>query len=179
VTHEDIVYDRRVRLIEYAARIGNVAEACRVFGVSRKTDYEWVSTAEAYGLSALLPNHSQIDVVSTLGSPRAIDPNSTTDRTSASTTSPMAAFNAAIGSTSARRGAMMPLPFYTFHRHHVVHDAARLIPCASDSPPNSVGEAPHLAATSRARDLQDDSLGVVGTFSAAVGWLLAGADNRP
>jgi transposase InsO family protein len=55
VTHEDIVYDRRVRLIEHAAKIGNVAEACRVFGVSRKTYYEWVNKAEAYGLSALLP----------------------------------------------------------------------------------------------------------------------------
>ena len=55
MTHEDIVYDRRVRLIEYAARIGNVAEACRVFGVSRKTYYEWVKKAEVYGLSALLP----------------------------------------------------------------------------------------------------------------------------
>jgi transposase InsO family protein len=55
VTHEDIVYDRRVRLINYAAKIGNVAEACRVFGVSRKTYYEWVKKAEQYGLSALLP----------------------------------------------------------------------------------------------------------------------------
>lgn len=55
MTHEDIVYDRRVRLIEYAARINNVAEACRVFGVSRKTYYEWVNKAEQYGLSALLP----------------------------------------------------------------------------------------------------------------------------
>jgi len=55
VTHEDIVYDRRVRLIEHAARINNVAEACRVFGVSRKTYYEWVKKAQAYGLSALLP----------------------------------------------------------------------------------------------------------------------------
>jgi transposase InsO family protein len=55
VTHEDIVYDRRVRLIEYAAKIGNVAEACRVFGVSRKTYYEWINKAEQYGLSALLP----------------------------------------------------------------------------------------------------------------------------
>ena len=34
MTHEDIVYDRRVRLIEHAARINNVSEACRVFGVS-------------------------------------------------------------------------------------------------------------------------------------------------
>ena len=55
MTHEDIVYDRRVRLIEYAARIGNVAEACRVFGVSRNTYYEWMKKAEEYGLSALLP----------------------------------------------------------------------------------------------------------------------------
>jgi len=55
VTHDDIVYDRRVRLINYAAEIGNVTEACRVFGVSRKTFYEWVKRAESYGLSALLP----------------------------------------------------------------------------------------------------------------------------
>ena len=55
MTHEDIVYDRRIRLIGYAAKIGNVAEACRVFGVSRNTDYEWLTKAELYGSSALLP----------------------------------------------------------------------------------------------------------------------------
>jgi transposase InsO family protein len=55
VTHEDIVYDRRVRVINHAAEIGNVTEACRVFGVSRKTYYEWLDKAEQYGLSALLP----------------------------------------------------------------------------------------------------------------------------
>lgn len=55
MTHEDIVYDRRIRLIEYAATIGNVAQACRVFGVSRNTYYEWINRAEKYGLSALLP----------------------------------------------------------------------------------------------------------------------------
>lgn len=55
MTHDDIVYDRRVRLINYAAEIGNVTEACRIFGVSRKTYYEWLKKAEAYGLSALLP----------------------------------------------------------------------------------------------------------------------------
>ena len=55
MTHEDIVYDRRVRVIEYAARINNVSEACRVFGISRKTYYEWVNKAEQYGMSALLP----------------------------------------------------------------------------------------------------------------------------
>ena len=55
MTHEDIVCDRRVRLIEYPAKINNVAEACRVFGVSRKTCYQWVGKAEQSGLSALLP----------------------------------------------------------------------------------------------------------------------------
>jgi transposase InsO family protein len=55
VTHEDIVYDRRVRLIQHAAKIGNVAEACRTFGVSRNTYYGWINKAERYGLSALLP----------------------------------------------------------------------------------------------------------------------------
>ncbi len=51
MTHEDIVYDRRVRLINHAAEIGNVAQACRVFGVSRKTYYDWLDKAEQYGLS--------------------------------------------------------------------------------------------------------------------------------
>ena len=51
MTHEDIVYDRRVRLINYAAEIGNVTRACRVFGVSRKTYYQWLAKAEQYGLS--------------------------------------------------------------------------------------------------------------------------------
>lgn len=55
MTHEDIVYDRRVRLIEYAAECGNVTHACRVFGVSRKTYYQWVNTASQYGLAGLLP----------------------------------------------------------------------------------------------------------------------------
>lgn len=55
MTHEDIVYDRRVRLLEYAAKCDNVAEACRVFGVSRKSYYQWLKTASEYGLSALLP----------------------------------------------------------------------------------------------------------------------------
>ena len=55
MTHEDIVYDRRVRLIEHAAKIGNIAEACRVFGVSRNTYYDWINKAAQYGLSALLP----------------------------------------------------------------------------------------------------------------------------
>jgi hypothetical protein len=54
VTHEDIVYDRRKRLIQCAATAGNGAEACRVLGVSRKTYCEWLGRVERYGLSALL-----------------------------------------------------------------------------------------------------------------------------
>ena len=30
-------------LVEHAVKIGNVSEACRVFGVSRKTYYEWIA----------------------------------------------------------------------------------------------------------------------------------------
>lgn len=55
MTHEDIVYERRIRLIEYAAKCGNVTHACEVFGVSRKTYYQWLKAAEQYGTSALLP----------------------------------------------------------------------------------------------------------------------------
>lgn len=55
MTHDDIVYDRRVRLLDYAAKCGNVTHACEVFGVSRKTYYQWVKVASAYGTSALLP----------------------------------------------------------------------------------------------------------------------------
>ena len=55
MTHEDIVYDRRVRVIEYAAKCGNVTHACEVFGISRKTYYQWLKAASAYGMSALLP----------------------------------------------------------------------------------------------------------------------------
>ena len=36
MTHEDIVYDRRVRLIEYAARHGNVAAATSTGGMTLK-----------------------------------------------------------------------------------------------------------------------------------------------
>lgn len=55
MTHDDVLYDRRIRLIEYAAECGNITHACRVFGVSRKTYYEWINTASQYGVSALLP----------------------------------------------------------------------------------------------------------------------------
>jgi transposase InsO family protein len=55
VTRDQIIYQRRVRVLAYAEASGNVAETCRVFGVSRTRFYEWRSTAERYGVEALMP----------------------------------------------------------------------------------------------------------------------------
>jgi transposase InsO family protein len=55
VTRDEITYQRRVRVLEHAAEIGNVAATCRIFGVSRKTFYEWRNVAERYGLESLVP----------------------------------------------------------------------------------------------------------------------------
>jgi transposase InsO family protein len=54
VTPAEIIYHRRVRVMEHAAKT-SVAEACRVFGVSRTTFYRWQKRVEAYGLDALMP----------------------------------------------------------------------------------------------------------------------------
>jgi len=42
-------------VLEHAQRIGNVAETCRVFGISRTRYYQWKKRADAYGLEALMP----------------------------------------------------------------------------------------------------------------------------
>jgi len=55
VTRAEIIYQRRVAVLDYALRVGNVAEACRVFGISRTRYYEWKGVADRYGLAALLP----------------------------------------------------------------------------------------------------------------------------
>lgn len=55
MTPTEIIYHRRLRVLEHAAKTGNVAETCRVFGISRKTFYEWKAMAERYGLEALVP----------------------------------------------------------------------------------------------------------------------------
>src|SRR6266540_3291234 len=49
-----IIFHRRVRVLEHAAKT-SVAEAHRVFGVSRKTIHDWKRVAAAYGLHALMP----------------------------------------------------------------------------------------------------------------------------
>ena len=41
MTRTEIIYGRRVRVLEHAAKSGNVAETCRTFGISRETLYEW------------------------------------------------------------------------------------------------------------------------------------------
>jgi len=49
------VYQQRVRALDHARKIGNVAETCRTFGMSRKTFYKWRNAAAKYGLAALRP----------------------------------------------------------------------------------------------------------------------------
>jgi transposase InsO family protein len=54
-TSAEIIYHRRVRLLDLAEELGNIAEACRQIGVSRTRYYEWKNVAELYGLEALWP----------------------------------------------------------------------------------------------------------------------------
>jgi hypothetical protein len=55
VTPAEIIYHRRLAVLDHAARCGNVSETCRTFGVSRTRYYEWKNTADRYGLDALMP----------------------------------------------------------------------------------------------------------------------------
>lgn len=54
MTPSEIIFHRRVRVLEHAA-MTTVAEASRVFGVSRKSIHDWKRLAAAYGLDALMP----------------------------------------------------------------------------------------------------------------------------
>ncbi len=54
VTSNEIIYQRRVRVMEHAKKT-SVSEACRTFGVSRTTFYRWQQRIEAGGLDALMP----------------------------------------------------------------------------------------------------------------------------
>jgi len=54
-TSAEIIYHRRVRLLDLADELDNVSEACRQIGVSRTRYYVWKNLAEAYGLEALWP----------------------------------------------------------------------------------------------------------------------------
>jgi transposase InsO family protein len=60
MTPDEVIFHRRVQCLAHASRIGNITEACRVFGVSRTTFYEWSNTAAAYGLEALMPKGRRV-----------------------------------------------------------------------------------------------------------------------
>ena len=51
VTHTEIIDRQRLAVLEHAQRTGNVAEPCRVFGISRTRYYGWKNRADLYGLS--------------------------------------------------------------------------------------------------------------------------------
>jgi transposase InsO family protein/transposase len=55
VTPADIVHQRRLAAVTHAIEIGNVAEAARRHGVSRKSLHSWKVRFEAYGSEALRP----------------------------------------------------------------------------------------------------------------------------
>ncbi|HLY84448.1 MAG TPA: helix-turn-helix domain-containing protein, partial [Acidimicrobiales bacterium] len=54
VTLEEIIYQRRVRVLDHAGTHG-VTSTCRAFGISRQTYYRWAQRAARYGLAALMP----------------------------------------------------------------------------------------------------------------------------
>ncbi len=54
-TSADIIYQRRVRLLDLAQQLGNVSEACRLMGISRTRYYQWARLAREYGPEALMP----------------------------------------------------------------------------------------------------------------------------
>ncbi|MGH9466453.1 MAG: DDE-type integrase/transposase/recombinase, partial [Terriglobales bacterium] len=51
----EIIYQRRLAVLEHADKTKNVAATCRVFGISRTRYYEWRGVAERYGRAALMP----------------------------------------------------------------------------------------------------------------------------
>lgn len=59
MTGSDVIYLRRVRVLELADELGNVSEACRLVGVSRTSFYEWKRLGDAYGLEALRPREGR------------------------------------------------------------------------------------------------------------------------
>jgi transposase InsO family protein len=55
MTPAEIIFHRRVAVLEHAQKTGNVSETCRVFGISRTRYYQWKNVADRYGLEALVP----------------------------------------------------------------------------------------------------------------------------
>lgn len=55
MTKDDVLFGYRQQLFAEAARIGNVSEACRRFGVHRSTYYVWKRQVDRHGLEVLRP----------------------------------------------------------------------------------------------------------------------------
>ena len=68
-TSSDIIYQRRVRLLDLAEELGNISEACRLLGISRTRYYEWKNIAENYGLEALMPKPGAVPSTTTKPQP--------------------------------------------------------------------------------------------------------------
>ena len=51
----DETYAKRLRVLALAEELGNVSEACRIVGVSRRSFYEWRRIAQEQGREALYP----------------------------------------------------------------------------------------------------------------------------
>ena len=50
-----VSFDRRRRVLTLAKELGNISEACRIVGVSRRSYYEWKRIADEHGIEALRP----------------------------------------------------------------------------------------------------------------------------
>jgi len=50
-----VSFERRRRVLTLARELGNVSEACRIVGVSRRSYYEWKRIADEQGVEALRP----------------------------------------------------------------------------------------------------------------------------
>ena len=55
MTPGQIIYQRRLAVLELASRIGNVSEACRMAGITPTNYYRWQRLAARRGLSSLMP----------------------------------------------------------------------------------------------------------------------------
>ncbi len=72
MTHNEIVYHRRVLVLEQAGT-RPVAEVCRQHGISTKTFYEWAGRARRYGLAALMPKDRRPPVMPNATPPEIIE----------------------------------------------------------------------------------------------------------
>lgn len=72
VTLEEIIYHRRVRVLDRAGQT-SIAEACRTFGISRTTYYRWADRATRYGLAALMPKQRRTPAQPNATAPHVIE----------------------------------------------------------------------------------------------------------